>query len=278
MSSLTDVEGKVARAQRDVLRWWLDHHRSAGTNDLTLVLRLLKQRRVIWTCKLLALGLLLLPSFVVFGILRGAIWILQFARDLLAGNPVGKSRALRVAATLPNLVKSRALAWGLGVIVIALTTAGAVRATMHISAKFPERLAPEAPTSTRPAEILPTTIPTTTLKILRPVPSPSFSGFNVLRTTLAEPLSMPAMTVGEMMFIANPVALAPTEPDATATAPDAEEPLTATPKVELETPVTMTPKLKPKPKQKLAREEPQQQQQLPWWSRLRWQKFWQAIN
>jgi hypothetical protein len=60
--------------------------RSAWTNDLTLALCLLKPRRLIWTCKQLALGLFLLPSFVVFEILRGAIWILLFALDLLAGD------------------------------------------------------------------------------------------------------------------------------------------------------------------------------------------------
>jgi hypothetical protein len=76
------------------------------------------------------------------------------------------------------------------------------------------------------------------------------------------------MTVGEMMLIAYPLALASTEPNPTTTAPDAEEPLNATPKVKVEEHVTRTPKLKPKPKRKLARQEPQHQQQIPWWSRL----------
>jgi hypothetical protein len=169
-------------------------------------------------------------------------------------------------------MKSEPSAWGLGVIVVALITAGAVRAT---SISVPERPAPEAATSTRPVEMLSTTVPKTVLKILRPAPLQSFSGFNVLRPTSAEPLSLPAMTVGEMMFIASPLALIPAGPNATTTVTDAEEPLTATPKVRLEEPVTRTPKLKARHKLKVAREEPQQQQQqqqqqLPWWSQLPW--------
>ena len=325
MASLIDeVEAKVALAQRDFsrsqrvissaredlesLQRRLDHYRSAWTNELTLALRSLKQRRVISTCKRLTLGLLLLPSFVVFGIFRGAIWTLLCARDLLAGrlwrfsncarlrehicklggsfrgkrvaetqeqrfsNPIGRSLALRVAATVPDLVHSRAFGWGLGVVVVTLITAGAVRATMpSMSAAVTERAAPKAPTST-----LSTTMPKTAPKILRPTPPTSFSGFRILRATSAEPLSLPAMTVGEMMLIANPLDLAPTEPNATTTAPDAEEPLTATPKVKVEEHVTKTPKLKPKPKRKLARQEPQQQQEQqqqqehPWWSRFPW--------
>jgi len=213
---------------------------------------------------------------------------LQRARFLLAGGlwrssnaetqeqrfskPIGKSLALRVSATLPELVKSRAT-WGLGVIVVTLITAGAVRATIpNMSAAVTERVPPKAPTSTRPAEMLSTTMPKTTPKILRPTPSTSFSGFRILRATSAEPLSLPAMTVGEMMLIANPLAPSPTEPNATTTAPVAEEPLTATPKVKVEKDVTRTPKLKPKPKRKLVRQEPQQQQQQqhPWWSRFPW--------
>ena len=159
MASLIDeVEAKVALAQRDFsrsqrvissaredlesLQRRLDHYRSAWTNELTLALRSLKQRRVISTCKRLTLGLLLLPSFVVFGIFRGAIWTLLCARDLLAGglwrfsncarlrehicklggsfrgkrvaetqeqrfsNPIGRSLALRVDAKGPDLVHS----------------------------------------------------------------------------------------------------------------------------------------------------------------------------
>jgi hypothetical protein len=183
-------------------------------------------------------------------------------------NPLG-NLALRVSATLPDLVNSRATAWGLGVVVVTLITAGAVRATIpNMFAAVTERAAPKAPTSTRPAEMLATAMPKTAPRILRPTSSPSSSGFSVLTATAAEPLTLPAMTVGEMMLIANPLDLAPTEPNATTTAPVTEEPLTATPKVKVEEHVTRTPKLKPKPKRKLARQEPQQQQQIPWWSRL----------
>jgi hypothetical protein len=73
---------------------------------------------------------------------------------------IGKSLALRVSATLPELVKSRATAWGLGVIVVTLITAGAVRATIpNMSAAVTERAAPKPPTSTRPEEMLSTTMP-----------------------------------------------------------------------------------------------------------------------
>ena len=203
-------------------------------------------------------------------LLAGGLWRSSNAetQEQRFSKPIGKSLALRVSATLPELVKSRATAWGLGVIVVTLITAGAVRATIpNMSAAVTERAAPKAPTST-----LSTTMPKTAPKILRPTPSTSFSGFRILRATSAEPLSLPAMTVGEMMLIANPLDLAPTEPNATTTAPDAEEPLTVTPKVKVEKDVTRTPKLKPKPKRKLARQEPQQQQQQqhPWWSRFPW--------
>jgi len=210
-------------------------------------------------------------------LLAGGLWRSSNAetQEQRFSKPIGKSLALRVSATLPELVKSRATAWGLGVIVVTLITAGAVRATIpNMSAAVTERAAPKAPTSTRPAEMLSTTMPKTAPKILRSTPSTSFSGFRILRATLAEPLSLPAMTVGDMMLIANPLDLAPREPNATTTAPDAEEPLTVTPKVKVEKDVTRTPKLKPKPKRKRARQEPQQQQQQqqqhPWWSRFPW--------
>ena len=204
-------------------------------------------------------------------LLAGGLWrpsncALAETQEQRFSNPLG-NLALRVAATLPDLVNSRATAWGLGVVVVTLISAGAVRATIPNI-----RATPKAPTFIRPAEMLTTTMPKTAPKILRPTPSTSFSGFRILRATSAEPLSLPAMTVGEMMLIANPLDLAPTEPNATTTAPDAEEPLTATPKVKVEKDVTRTPKLKPKPKRKLARQEPQQQQQQqhPWWSRFPW--------
>ena len=93
---------------------------------------------------------------------------LQRARFLLAGGlwrssnaetqeqrfskPIGKSLALRVSATLPELVKSRATAWGLGVIVVTLITAGAVHATIpNMSAAVTERAAPEAPRTRTPS-------------------------------------------------------------------------------------------------------------------------------
>ena len=92
---------------------------------------------------------------------------LQRARYLLAGGlwrssnaetqeqrfskPIGKSLALRVSATLPELVMSRAT-WGLGVIVVTLITAGAVRATIpSMSAAVTERAAPEAPMTRTPS-------------------------------------------------------------------------------------------------------------------------------
>ena len=210
-------------------------------------------------------------------LLAGGLWRSSNAetREQRFSNPIGRSLALRVSATVPDLVHSRAFGWGLGVVVVTLITAGAVRATMpSMSAAVTERAAPKAPPPTRPAEMLSTTMPKTAPKIPETTPSASSPGFRILRATSAEPLSLPAMTVGEMMLIANPLDLAPTEPNATTTAPDAEEPLTATPKVKVEKDVTRTPKLKPKPKRKLARQEPQQQQQQqqehPWWLRFPW--------
>ena len=208
-------------------------------------------------------------------LLAGGLWHSSNAetQEQRFSKPIGKSLVLRVSATLPQLLKSRATAWGLGVIIVTLITAGAVRATIpSMSAAVTERAALEAPTSTQPAEMPSTTMPKMAPKILTPTRPTWFPGFRILRATLADPLSLPAMTVGEMMLIANPLDLAPTEPNATTTAPDAEEPLTAPPKVKVEKDVTRTPKLKPKPKRKLARQEPQQQQQQehPWWSRFPW--------
>jgi hypothetical protein len=200
-------------------------------------------------------------------LLAGGLWrssncALAETQEQRFSNPLG-NLALRVAATLPNLVNSRATAWGLGVVVVTLISAGAVRATIPNL-----RATPKAPTFIRPAEMLSTTMPKTAPRILRPTSSPSSSGFSVLTATAAESLTLPAMTVGEMMLIAHPLALASTEPNPTTTAPNAEEPLNATPKVKVEEHVTRTPKLKPKLKRKLARQEPQHQQQIPWWSRL----------
>ena len=210
-------------------------------------------------------------------LLAGGLWRSSNAetQEQRFSKPIGKSLALRVSAILPELLKSRATAWVLGVIVVIFITAGAVRATIpNMSGAVTERAAAKAPPPTRPGEMLSTTMPKTAPKIPETTPSASSPGFRILRATSAEPLSLPAMTVGEMMLISNPLDLAPTEPNATTTAPNAEEPLTATPKVKVEKDVSRTSKLKPKPKRKLARQEPQQQQQQqqehPWWSRFPW--------
>ena len=81
-------------------------------------------------------------------LLAGGLWRSSNAetQEQRFSKPIGKSLALRVSATLPELVKSRAIAWGLGVIVVTLITAGAVRATIsNMSATVTERAAPKTP-------------------------------------------------------------------------------------------------------------------------------------
>jgi hypothetical protein len=119
VSSLSDqVEVKVARAKRAFKRStkilgtargelqdhqrWLDNHRVAWSKEVERDRRLLKRKEVIWTCKRLALGMLLLPFFAFVALLRQTIWILLFLRDLLA---ISSARIGEFAHTLGRFLK-----------------------------------------------------------------------------------------------------------------------------------------------------------------------------
>lgn len=116
MSSLSDqVEVRVARAKRasrkiivtarDELQdhqRWLDNHDVAWSEEVKRASRVLKRKQVIWTCKRLALGLLLLPFFVFVALLRRTVWILPFLRDLFA---IGSARIGEFAHTLGRFLK-----------------------------------------------------------------------------------------------------------------------------------------------------------------------------
>lgn len=121
MSSLSDqVEVKVARANRAFTRSrrivasatddlqdhqrWLDQHRLAWTEDLKRGHRLLKRKQLIWSCKRLAVGLLLLPSFAFISLLRRAVWIVPVLTDWLA---IGLSRVNEALHDLARLMKER---------------------------------------------------------------------------------------------------------------------------------------------------------------------------
>lgn len=171
---------------------------------------------------------------------------------------VARSRVAPKGARIGSLVEGRGLASAVGVIIVTLVAAGAVRATIPgLPAEAPMPMAPKVTGSTRAAAALPATVPPAPAKVPRPAPSPApVAGFSVVvPTAVAEPLPMPAQTVASMMLITSPSVLAPPEPDAT-TALVAEESLPVKPKV------------KAKLKRKSARQEPQQQ--LFWWQRLPW--------
>jgi hypothetical protein len=114
------VEVKVARANRAFTRSrrivasatddlqdhqrWLDQHRLAWTEDLKRGHRLLKRKQLIWSCKRLAVGLLLLPSFAFISLLRRAVWIVPVLTDWLA---IRLSRVNEAIQRLARLMKKR---------------------------------------------------------------------------------------------------------------------------------------------------------------------------
>lgn len=187
-------------------------------------------------------------------------------------------------------MNSSVTGWGFATIAVAVLTAGAVRATTSDNSiavlehqnmdtaltAAPLRTVPVsgfsvlAAISAEPLSLPPKTIvemigitnplalqPETTmgLDLSRPVSLAPCSGFSVLRATSAEPMSLPPMSVAEMMLITNAITAAPFKSDATP-GPFADK--------------SFVPalRMKAKPKRKLAVEEPQQR--LPSWLRLPW--------
>ncbi len=180
--------------------------------------------------------------------------------------------------------------WGFATIAVAVLTAGAVRATTSDNSiavlehqnmdaaptAGPLRIVPVsgfsvlAAISAESLSLPPKTIvemigitnplalqPETTMgaDLLRPVSLAPCSGFSVLGATSAEPMSLPPMTVAEMILITNAITAAPFKSDATR-GPFADKSFVPTIRT------------KAKPKRKLAIQEPQQR--LPSWLRLPW--------
>lgn len=187
-------------------------------------------------------------------------------------------------------MNSSVTGWGFATIAVAVLTAGAVRATTSDNSiavlehqnmdtaltAAPLRTVPVsgfsvlAAISAEPLSLPPKTIvemigitnplalqPETIMgpDLSRPVSLAPCSGFSVLRATSAEPMSLPPMTVAEMMLITNAITAAPFKSDATP-GPLADK--------------SFVPalRMKAKPKRKLAVQEPQQR--LPSWLRLPW--------
>jgi hypothetical protein len=163
------------------------------------------------------------------------------------------SGALRAIARLPSLVEGRGIAWAVGVLIVTLLAAGAVPATiLGLTAE-----APVPATSKVASAALPATASTAPHKVTRPVlRTVSVPGFRLVEATLVpEPQPLSAHTTASMMLVTSPVAVAPTEPQATKALVAEESP-------------AVKPKMRAKLKPKLAKQDPQQQ--LPWWERLPW--------
>lgn len=173
-------------------------------------------------------------------------------------SPITIREAFRLVATVRSLEKGKVLISALGVITLFLIAAGAVRATMPgLPAEAPVPVSPNVSGSTQPAAALPATAPTVPPNVVRPALWPPL-GFSVLEAALVpEPQQLSAPTPTSMMLITVPLAVAPTEPDATRTLVAEEAP-------------AVKPKVKASLKRKLARQEPQQQ--LSWWQRLPWMR------
>ena len=153
----------------------------------------------------------------------------------------------------------------LGLIALCLIAAGAVRATLSsptgeapaLAAKKARPLPPpkKAQALLPPAAETSITVPKTPRPVKRPT---AISGSVILaRPSQFEPVQMPPRTVADMASISRPLALASPEPES---APIAEKPVAAKP-------VVAKPAVKPKPKRKLARRQPQP---LPWWQQWSW--------
>jgi hypothetical protein len=188
------------------------------------------------------------------------------------------------------VVNSSVTGWGFATIAVAVLTAGAVRATTsdnsiavleHQNMDTALTAAPLrtvrvsgfsvlAAISAEPLSLPPKTIVemigiTNPLALQsetamgpdlsRPVSLAPCSGFSVLGATSPEPMSLPPMTVAEMMLITNAITAAPFKSDATP-GPFADK--------------SFVPalRMKAKPNRKLAVQEPQQR--LPSWLRLPW--------
>jgi len=144
----------------------------------------------------------------------------------------------------------------LGLIALCLIAAGAVRATLSSpTGEAPALAAKKARSLLPPAAETSITVPKTPRPVKRPT---AISGSVILaRPSQFEPVQMPPRTVADMASISRPLALASPEPES---APIAEKPVAAKP-------VVAKPAVKPKPKRKLARRQPQS---LPWWQQWSW--------
>ena len=179
------------------------------------------------------------------------------ASPLKGQRPLSNKRAIwafvRFAIGLPLLlpigsVKGRTIISALGVVILLLITAGAVRVTMLA-------LRLELPLSVSP-KVAPAALPTTTLTepLKSTPPAPSVSGFSLIEeTSVPEPQPLSAHSTLSMMLIAS-MSPSPIKAEAT-TALVVGEPPAAKPQTKAQT------------KRKLASQKPPEPS---WWQQLPW--------
>jgi hypothetical protein len=273
---------------------WLDRHRAAWAEDITRHHRLLKRKLVIGAfTRFTVEPILFVPvalarllklmlkakfhaspalSFAETAIdtakhphqvripgLDGQLCTMERARALQAEprgerSPIPNGVAFRAIASLKG--PSRVSISALGVIAVLLIATGAVRATIaSLPAEIPTSITHEVSEPTQQAAVLSAAALKGSVKAQRSAPAP---GFAVLGATFAsEPLQLPPQTVANMVLITSPLAAAVSEPSTEHDGASVAKELLAA-----------EPRMKPKPKRKVARHEPEQQ--LPWWQQFPW--------
>jgi hypothetical protein len=158
----------------------------------------------------------------------------------------------RFAVGLPLLlpvgsVKGRTIVSALGVMILLLIAAGAVRATMPASqCEVPLSLA---------LKVAPAALPALTAPLKSTPPAPSFAGFRLIQKAFVpEPQPLSAYSTLSMMLIENIMPPSPIKAEAS-TALVFSEPPAAKPQIKAQT------------KRKLASQKPPE---LSWWQQLPW--------
>jgi len=187
------------------------------------------------------------------------LWLDQNRASPLKGDrPLSNKKAIwafvRFAVGLPLLLpigsmKRRPVIPALGVMILLLITAGAIRATMPASqCEVPLSLAPKVAPAALPATAL-TEPPKST------PPAPSVAGFRLIQEAFVpEPQPLSAYSTLSMMLIARIVPPSPITAEAT-TALVVSAPAAAKPQIQAQT------------KRKLASQKPPE---LSWWQQLPW--------
>jgi len=163
----------------------------------------------------------------------------------------------------------------LGIVVLCLIAAGAVRATLSSPTGEAPALAAKKAHPIPPlkkAGRLPPPPPAAMLtvpKTPKPAKRPAAISGSVLLASRSDyaPVQMPPRTVTDIAVISRPLALA-SEPEATAEEPAASPDPAPLPVAE--TPAAAKPAVKPRPRRKVARRQPQP---LPWWQQWSWMRL-----